>query len=115
MNPANPVFPKSKKRKPRQKSRAGINEKRLEEFPPEGLGEEIEIVRKLIRKVNRGLEDESIPLESLVDGSVKVSLICTRLAVLLKAERELGGEEKDRVLEALSQAFDEALEERARE
>jgi hypothetical protein len=102
MNPANPVFPKSKKRKPRQKSRAGIKKKLLKEFPPEGLREEIEIVRKLIRKVNRELEDESIPLESLVD-------------VLLKAERELGGEEKDRVLEALSQAFDEALEERARE
>ena len=78
---------------------------------PEGLYEEISMLRAVIRRVDM-LASEGCTLAELLRVLDTISIACTRLSALLKAEQSLcGGDDGTR---KLIEAFNEAMEERRR-
>ncbi len=74
--------------------------------PSAGLEDESELVRVLIRQA-RGLVDEGLSLEELLKSLDGISRACTRLAGLLKAQRQM--EDAPDLGTALAQVFDEVI------
>ncbi len=88
-------------RKPARESQAG----------PEGLSNEIAMLRWLIQRVT-DMVDENCQMGELLDVLEKVGKAQTRLVTLLKAQQTLGGDESlstylNRALEELNQELEQ--------
>jgi len=73
---------------PTRKSSQPRRPEQAEEAAPEGLRDEIELLREIIRRIGQ-LLDEGRTLEELLRALNTTSIACTRVLTLIKAQHSL--------------------------